>query len=86
MKKKPWLAALLNLLPGLGYLYLGTRKIFSYLLLATLALFLADYITSEEVRNWWDSEPATILTFLMYVTATIAFVYDAYAEAQLRQK
>lgn len=86
MNKKPWLAALLNLIPGLGYLYLGVRKGFSYLLLASMALFLVDYIAFEAVREWLDSEPMTIVTFMMYTLATIAFIYDAYAEAKLKQK
>jgi hypothetical protein len=86
MNKKPWLAASLNLLPGLGYLYLGTRKTFSYLLLAASALFLADYMSSEEIRQWWDSEPFTIWTYLMYTAATVAFIYDAYSEAKSKQE
>lgn len=86
MNKKPWLAGLLNLIPGLGYLYLGTRKVFASLLLATLALMLIDYVAFEEVAKWWDSEPYTVVTILTYTTATVAFVYDAYSEAKSKLK
>ena len=77
-KKNPWLAAILNIIPGLGYLYLGKRKVFSYLLLtAALISFIDGFL------NPWTFETPT--TFLYWVAVTIAiftFMYDAFNEAK----
>ena len=47
-KKSPWLAAILNFIfPGVGYIYVGKRKIFSYLLIIGLVLSIIDLIYNE---------------------------------------
>lgn len=78
--KKPWLAVLLNIIPGLGYLYLNTRKVFAWLLVSSqMALILSiiatwNYDTSDTPFTAWD--------FLYCTLIFAAFLFDAYFEAK----
>src|SRR3989338_4553671 len=78
-KKRPWLAALLNIIIwGLGYLYVGKRKNFGILLL--LGQLLIIILTAGVVESNWTlfdslSLPGVILVY-------IAFAYDAYKTAK----
>lgn len=75
--KKPWLAVVLNLIPGLGYLYLNTRKVFAWLLLAYMVACIASAI------ELWDIEvPFVAWDFLAMIAYTAAFLFDAYFEAK----
>jgi len=71
--KYPGLAAILNIIPGLGYLYLGKRKVFSYLLLIVTFMLIVGGIF-----NYWHITPL----FIGEIIGTIAFMYDAYNEAK----
>ena len=80
--RNKWIAGALNILPGAGYLYIGTRKPFAVLLLINCPLLLivggiADPQWIEEYANirWtiWDT--------LVTMTGLAAFVVDAYFEA-----
>ncbi|MCL5410826.1 MAG: hypothetical protein M1324_03145 [Patescibacteria group bacterium] len=77
--KRPWLAIVLNIiLPGLGYLYVGRRKVFGYLL------------TISSITSWiWfptkDFIPLIIHSPMInigLILVTVAFAYDAYIEAK----
>ena len=81
--KNSYLAALLNVIPGLGYLYVGTRRLFGVLLLiwtilSTVSMFdplLNDYINSS--WRMWDTVAA-----LGYMSLLIGLTYDAYSESE----
>lgn len=81
--KKPWLAAVLNvLLLGLGYLYVGKRKLFGALLL------VADLLISV----WTFHEPETLQLMISNawvvsgsILMVVAFAMDAYHDAEATQ-
>ncbi len=80
--KKPWLAALLNIIPGVGYLYLDTRKIFAGLLIACWAVsFLSGFFdpaiaaqSEQYLFSPWVLLPAAL--------SGVAFIIDGYLEAK----
>lgn len=79
--KKPWLAALLNLLPGLGYIYIDKKRKFGWLLLAGfLTVFVSSFDPSVPVDNrplnGWDT-----LAFVGILLIVGAFMHDAYLQA-----
>lgn len=80
--KKPWLAALLNfILPGVGYLYIESKSVFGWLILASTVLgFIAgfDPTLGELVMDLFTRP----LFLLSAGTICIAFVVDAYQRAQ----
>lgn len=74
-EKKPWLGALLNVIPGLGYVYserlvLGVGWIIAFVLLATSS-FSVDY-----------SNPIEWGAFLSLVVVWILLVYDGYVSTK----
>ena len=73
--KNRFLAAILNIIPGLGYLYLGKRKIFSYILLCSIIIGIIDGYTNPEIIQ------STPLNIIGTVLVILAFVYDAYNES-----
>jgi hypothetical protein len=78
MKKKPWLAALLNIvLSGSGYIYNGKRVLFGSLLLLAEVLGYAALFTgldpSQFMNNWMIAAG---------VIWTSALAIDAYQEAK----
>jgi hypothetical protein len=82
MKNKK-VAAALNLLPGLGYLYLGRRRVFAALLIAStvfglIGVFDPAFLEAEDtyVSTWY-----LITSLVSFVAVEAAFVYDAYQEA-----
>lgn len=78
MKKRPWLAALLNfVIPGVGYLYNGKRKLFGMLLILVGVVSTTDMV----YNNWFP--PFTILGVISLFIMLISFGYDAYQEAKL---
>lgn len=79
-QKRPWLAAFLNIIiPGLGYLYVRRRKVFGYLLT----------ISSVMSWIWFPAEEVfpliahNVMLNVSMILITIAFAYDAYAEAKV---
>lgn len=86
-EKEPGIAAVLNIIPGLGYLYIGTRKPFAVLLLVSLVLSIVSYFDPATMDYINDSSEADISIFavgglLSIVLLTAAFVVDAYQEAK----
>jgi len=80
--KNPWIAAFLNLIfPGIGYLYIGKRKWFAYILIAAM---VSGIIADIEYIDLNRTDLITLLLsgFLWF----FAFAYDAYAEAKLMNK
>lgn len=80
MAKKPWIAALLNIiLPGSGYLYNGKRKFFGSLVAAGYLLTYYIELSTDPTLSERLSSP---LMFVAGVILGVAFAYDAYEEAQ----
>jgi len=77
MTKNPWIAGILNIIPGLGYLYLGKRKVFAGLLLLSLLIGFIDGFL-----NPWPEIPITLLLLIEIALLLFAFMYDAYQEAK----
>lgn len=80
--KRPWLAATLNLIPGLGYLYLDITRILGWLLLFGVAGFLISLFdpsnntgtSPQGIWNLWDA--------LFLLCPLAAFIIDGYLEAK----
>lgn len=77
--KKPWLAAVLNILPGLGYLYLGKRTFFGGLVLTSNFLFLVDYVKNQTA---YDVIPINGWVVVGLLVIVFAFMKDAYDMAK----
>jgi len=83
--KSPALAAILNIIPGLGYLYLGIRRVFALILLVSIVFIGLDYFFDPNAEAYYDI-PVTVWYYLYVVTATVAFIVDAFLEGRkLRQ-
>jgi len=80
-RKNPWVAAILNIIPGPGYLYLGKRKVFSYLLLSAILIGVTD-----RLLNPWPDMPNTPLSLIGTILFVFAFMYDAFIEAKKGNK
>jgi len=82
-KKKPWLAALLNIIVlGLGYIYVGNRKLFGTLLI------ISDIIS----YIWLFTDPMalklveTVWANLAGIFLLIGLAIDAYKNAKEQNK
>lgn len=79
--KNKWIAAVLNVMPGIGYLYAGVRTSFALLLLAIWPLtVIASVTTSPEVAA--SEAPMRIWDWLPIVPIELAFIVDGYREAE----
>lgn len=92
-EKEPGIAAALNIIPGLGYLYLGTRKAFAILLLVSLLLTVISYFdpaTSEYIAEAATEEMEVSIFalggFVAMLLLVAAFIIDAYQEAKRLNK
>lgn len=83
--KKQWLAALLNIVPGLGYLYVGVRKTFAVYLLIGVSLAIAGVFTvPADYYAIPEDEPIYLgdtLTTFAIVAFMVAYMVDAYKHA-----
>jgi hypothetical protein len=81
--KKPFLAAALNLIPGVGYLYISTKRVLGWLLLATsIAAFISLFdpslnLPTPEPQGIWN-----VWYTLTFMLPYAAFVIDGYLEAK----
>ncbi len=77
--KKVWLAVLLNLIfPGAGYIYLGRRKYFAFMLFAVIILAgINRYFINPSIIH-----PSTLFEAVISVIFSIAFGFDAYTETK----
>ena len=77
--KKPWLAALLNIiLTGLGYLYIGKRKLFGSLLLTGELLAIIWLFINPSILQLLDN----VWVYFISLPWIIGFAIDAYNEAK----
>ncbi|RQD81956.1 hypothetical protein D5R95_07730 [Methanosalsum natronophilum] len=78
--KNPLLAAILNfLLPGIGYLYIGTRKFFAILIIISMLSFAVWAFTLPE--NIFDQYLTYSISYWAFsIILAIAFAIDAYQE------
>lgn len=80
MKKKPWLAAVLNiLLSGLGYVYVGKRILFGVLLIIGEVFSYIFYFTDRALATRMLSNPYLIFSG---VALLVAIAYDGYQNAK----
>jgi hypothetical protein len=80
--KNKWLAAVLNIVPGLGYLYAGVRAPFAVLLLTVWPLFiLSGFMMPIEDYEAMEEIPYRVWDFLPMICIVAAFVVDAFSEA-----
>jgi hypothetical protein len=77
--KKPWLAALLNVIPGVGYLYLNIKRVFAWMILASLLASVLD--SFDPALANYDPGPTTPWFVLSVILLWGAFVVDGYFEA-----
>jgi len=84
MTKRPWAAALLNVVPGLGYVYVNPRRVFGWMLLGGLAAgFLDMFDTINTVYYQSNVGPEwTPWVVLSSVLLWSAFVVDGALEAK----
>ena len=80
--KNPWIAAILNIIiAGLGYIYVGRRKNFGYLLIIGQVLILANIMVNPTAQNT-AIEPLVIIGGILW---ELAFAYDGFRMAQGRE-
>ena len=77
--KKPIVAAILNILPGLGYVYGRVRTRFGILLLLASAFSVADLIVNQNVNDAYSAIPFTPIGIGSLLFFAAAFIYDAYS-------
>ena len=76
-KRNPLISGILNfILPGAGYLYIGKRKTFAYLILCGLIISMADMF----YYNWLP--PDTFSGWISTLVILFAFGYDAYEQTK----
>lgn len=82
MTKNPWIAAVLNfVLWGLGYIYIGRRRLFGTLMLISDIMLGIIYFLFLMVPQ---SFLILILMEIPFVIISLAFAYDAYKETTKR--
>lgn len=92
--KNPIIAALLNIIPGLGYVYVGHRRVFGVVILIFLVIvivtqnaydtFLYTRFAEEDIAIPMESDLGRLysLTIAMIPVLIGAFMYDAYKDAK----
>lgn len=82
MNKKPSIAALLNVIAGLGYIYVGGRRtLFGVLLLAAFSIGTVWSFDPEVVKYLEQPNEWRVWFYLSAVLSIAAFVYDGYQYA-----
>ena len=80
--KNKWLAGMLNIIPGLGYLYLGTRIPFAFILLLMWpALVIAGSFDPALAASPSGNTGLSWGILLVLAIPALAFMVDAYNEA-----
>ena len=81
--KNKWLAAALNILPGVGYLYLGVRTPFAVILLLLLPAIVIAGVFDPALSSSSSSDSSLSWgTLLILAIPAIAFIVDAFNEAR----
>jgi hypothetical protein len=89
--KNPTLATLLNIIPGLGYIYVGGKKaIFGGLLLLTVILGfivgLDPEVMNQAATASTELDGYTIAALVSTLISLIAFMYDGHTSAVEKNK
>jgi hypothetical protein len=83
--KNPTIATVLNIIPGLGYIYLGgSKRIFGLLLIAAgVAMVIASFDPLLYSQEYMDSPIRVwdMIGLLGLLISVGAFMYDGYASA-----
>lgn len=82
--KNPWLAAILNIISGVGYIYLNPKRGFGWLVLVSTLLLDVTLFDNSAATQAYNDTPGTIWDFLSFLGGIIlwvAFIVDGYAEA-----
>ncbi|HEV2403355.1 MAG TPA: hypothetical protein VGS08_04090 [Candidatus Saccharimonadales bacterium] len=83
--KKPWLAALLNVVSGLGYIYLNFKRPLGWLVLASTLLGFASQFDTSSTYTAWLNSPYLVwdwLSLASFLMLWIAFIIDGFMEAK----
>ena len=82
-QKNKWVAAILNfLLPGLGYWYVGKKKLFVSIGFFVLSIWVAVHDWNE-ITNILAGKMKVTEHFLMFIILyPIVFAYDAFKDAK----
>lgn len=82
--KNKWLAAFLNVIPGLGYLYLETRTPFAVLLISFLPVTIVLSAIGAAIDPTWANSGADDVyrgwDAIMLLPVLIPFMVDAFFE------
>jgi hypothetical protein len=82
-QKKAWIAVLLNLIPGAGYIYLNPKRVFGWILISVeILFFIATLMTWEEPIPEVTNASADALGSLAFLLLGAAFMVDAYFETK----
>lgn len=79
---KPYMAGILNIIPGAGYIYIDKRRLFGWLILASVLLSVAPAFIPGYIDGLPDDYSAADWLFAMSgLVMWVAVVYDAYRTA-----
>lgn len=85
--KNPTIATLLNIIPGLGYIYIGgKRRIFGFILISSL---ITGTIPAFDPSLYEGLDPYAAATLweifglISIVLGVVAFMYDGYTSANM---
>jgi len=81
--KNKWLAGILNILPGVGYLYVGVRTPFAVILLLILPAIIIGGTLDPALNSSADTNSSMSWgVALFFGVPIVAFVVDAYLAAK----
>ncbi len=84
--KNPWLAAVLNfLLPGLGYLYAGSRHVIVSVGFFVLSIWVAEHDWSEITAIFGGKMHITEHFLLFIILYPIVFALDVFYDVTKKQ-
>jgi choline-glycine betaine transporter len=84
--KNPTIAALLNIIPGVGYLYVGRKSIFAILLILGLVFSVTSSYLDPRLTEYYASAEFSLwdwFALLGLLSAVRGFMYDGYQEAEI---
>lgn len=82
-QKKAWIAVVLNIFPGAGYIYINPRRSFGWILVVSqILLFVSMLMTWNDPFPEVANEAADALGSLGFLVLSAAFMIDAYFETK----
>ncbi|MBP9761559.1 hypothetical protein KBD11_00620 [Candidatus Saccharibacteria bacterium] len=82
MKNNPHIAGFLNLIPGLGYIYLNRKRLFGWLILLGVVIGLSSILLPSNIDYTQELDSGDVVSVISSLVIYIAFVVDAYREAK----